>query len=450
MAKKIHVHVHGIDRNSPAGRAEFNRVLAASVTRDSDEGGRWVTIHGAHVHIGGDGAIDKGPKHLVGKTEHGAHANEHAEKASHHRVTGKAKREEGDHEAAYHHDFAASAHAHAARLFGESEQHAKVGNVKAARKSHEEAKKMAASAETHEANLKAHLEGKKAEAPKFVKPKTHEAIHNEAADDVKGSEKHEAEHKRLMGLYDSSKADWERTATNRLIQKNQTEAVQHKAQDLHHKALAASEHAKRTTDPLDHHQASESLQRAIDAHGKAGGVGYVKKQEELAKAKKHHDAELARAEKASGKSSKSAAQEHGEYAVLHEDAARNLRGLNDEAGAKAHEDASKLHRLAQHGHVHGSDELRKMGHAGGVSGATKKAHEATTALWGTGPDGKPGRGHGAEQAGKNAHKLLDPGFKKTMHPGQRKLSGAGFDNMAKRAAERAGKEAADEDPKHKK
>jgi hypothetical protein len=53
MAKHVHIHVGG----QPARQ-----------TRDSDEGGVWRTINGAHVFIK-DGKITKGPAALVGKSE---------------------------------------------------------------------------------------------------------------------------------------------------------------------------------------------------------------------------------------------------------------------------------------------------------------------------------------------------------------------------------------------
>lgn len=59
----------------------------------------------------------------------------------------------------------------------------------------------------------------------FKKPKSHEKLHKEAEAGVAHSPEHAAEHKRLMGLYGGSSADWERQAVNRSINKNHQRAL---------------------------------------------------------------------------------------------------------------------------------------------------------------------------------------------------------------------------------
>lgn len=276
MPKNVHVHLHD-----------------TAPTRDSDEEGRWVTIHGTHVMVGKGGKIEKGPAALVGKSENEAHSEHHAAKAEEHKAAAK---EKGDaHPDSKAHKKAAAAHSMASKLFRSAHDSTERGDLRNAAFDHKGAMHQARQAEGHERDLAERAAGQ--EQQKFEKPKTHMALHSEAEDDVKGSEKHEAEHKRLMGLYDGSKQGWERDAANRLIQKNATEAVQHKAQKLHHEALAASEHAKRTNDPNDHARALEAAHKAIDAHGKAGGVGYAAKQAELGKMAKEHDRAVGKANK---------------------------------------------------------------------------------------------------------------------------------------------------------
>ena len=47
--------------------AEIERRYSDFVKQEGKDEGKWVTIDGAHVHIDGDGNIDKGPKAMVGK-----------------------------------------------------------------------------------------------------------------------------------------------------------------------------------------------------------------------------------------------------------------------------------------------------------------------------------------------------------------------------------------------
>lgn len=55
-------------------------------------------------------------------------------------------------------------------------------------------------------------------------PKSHAKLHKDAEAGVAHSEEHASEHKRLVGMYHDSKADWERQAVNRKISHNWTRA----------------------------------------------------------------------------------------------------------------------------------------------------------------------------------------------------------------------------------
>jgi hypothetical protein len=99
MARHVHVHIH------------------RGPTSD-EEGGRWVTIHGARIHIAEDGYVDKGPKHLVEEmahTEHSVHAVHHEHQAGQHHADADEKGE--DHPDHQSHRIAAAEHMEAARHF---------------------------------------------------------------------------------------------------------------------------------------------------------------------------------------------------------------------------------------------------------------------------------------------------------------------------------------------
>lgn len=373
MAKHIHIYVGGA---KPAK------------TRDADDtDGHWVTINGAHVLIGKSGKIEKGPAHLIGMSEHQGNANEHAEKASQHRVNSQAKKEEGDHKAADLHDRAAKAHGRAEAHYKEAHDEAESGNIKQARASSQSALEAHREAQRHEEALGKHHAERQAAAGKvaFEKPKAHAALHADAEDDVKGSEKHEAEHKRLVKQYEGATQNWERNAINRQISNNAAAGAQAKAQALHHKALAAHEHAKNTGDIEDRRKALEHIDAADRAHGKAGGVGSSKKQEELAAMRKEHSKHVEKADKAAGKQSKPmTAEEHDDHAEAHRAQAKKLRGSGDEKGAQAHEDAAELHDIAKHavaenmGGAHASKQAQeasaKLGGSGGEDRGAKASH----------------------------------------------------------------------------
>lgn len=491
MPKHIHVH------------------LGPAPTRDSDGEGRWVTINGAHVHIGEGGKIDKGPAALTGKTEHEAHSHTHNEAGNAHADAAKAKGEK--HPDYKYHMAAAREHWHAGAKFAGAGHAAERGDVKHAKKVHEEAQSHARMAAEQERTLAqpSSPPGGGKEPPAFQKPKAHVALHSEAEDDVKGSEKHEAEHKRLMKLYDSASQPWERNAANRQIQRNQTDAVQHKAQAQHHAALAASEHAKRTGSADDHRNASEHLQKAIDAHGRAGGVGYAAKQAELAKAKKGHDAEVAKADKVAGGSRGAGASkagdpyergtDHGTLEAAHRHTAKALHQMGQKSDAQKHEQAADAHaKAASSGDAQHSKDAHywtkqagapmkppavKVNHddmgehdTEGAARADMDARGADLEARGykrgreQSADGRRAVHYGhadgskavlihdtPERAGSRKHwtsstitppKDATPGSKKKS--GGRAGGGSGMDRIAERAAKRAAEKAADNDPKHQK
>jgi hypothetical protein len=139
MARHVHVHIH------------------RGPTSD-EEGGRWVTIHGARIHIAEDGYVDKGPKHLVEEmahTEHSVHAVHHEhEKDRHH---GEAERKGEDHPDHQRHRMAAAEHSEAARHFATAHSlHAKnpKGNKKDIDASHQRGQEFAEAAKRREEAMK--------------------------------------------------------------------------------------------------------------------------------------------------------------------------------------------------------------------------------------------------------------------------------------------------------
>lgn len=408
--KTVHVHLH-----EPTGPMTGR-------TRDGEGGeGKWVTINGAHVQIGEGGKITKGPAALVGKSEHEAHSHTHAEKGTAHAQAAKDKG--AKHPDTKYHEAASREHFHAKMEYGNAHAAAEAGDLKKAKAHHAKAESHAASANEHEKTLATPSAAPKAAAP--AKPQKHVALHSEAEDDVKGSEKHEAEHKRLMKLYDGSKADWERTATNRLIQKNQTDAVQHKAQSTHNMALAASEHAKASANPDDHANAIKHIDAAIAAHGRAGGVGYAAKQADLQKARKLH-------EKQAGKGlTPTQVEAHSDNAKTFRARAQQYRKPAGE-GAKPDEKMAGLHdQLADHHeHIvkHPNDDHTER------KKAIKDLHSQVDQ-------------HQADALKPPASKAAKERAAKATMRSQR-LSGA-FDAPAIKAVKKAAEEGADQDPDHK-
>jgi hypothetical protein len=448
MTKKtIHVHIHEPQRTTDAEGGE----------------GRWVTIMGAHVHIGEGGKIDKGPAALVNKSEHGAHAHQHRVTAQAHAESKKAKGDQ--HPDAPHHHAAAMAHYEAARERDNADHFAERGDIKEARKHHDAAEKHATAAKAHEAKVGS---GQAAEPAKFEMPEKHQALHSDAADDVRGSEKHQAEHNRLLNLYHSSKADWERQAVNRLISHNAAAGAQHRATGLHHMAMSASERAKRTDAPADHFMASQHIQNAIDAHGKAGGVGYAAKQAELQKAKKLHDAAAAKA----GKKAKRVDDltDDPDVDVSPESLPGGGKypnagvGTDLKKGAKPvadHDGTVKKHKAEGDAH----DDVGRRGadikERGFVHQKTDKSQEGRTVHHYAHPDGSRAVvthekvDNGYEPARHEVSSLVNTmnKGKKPAAAGKRgKPAGAasGLDAIAARKVKKAAEEAADQDPKHKK
>lgn len=454
MPKKIHVHLH--DRSSPAGRAAFNKDLAQRVgvrDGDSDGEGRWVTINGAHVMIGGDGKITKGPAALVGKSEHQAHAHAHGQAGAEH---ARAARDKGaKHPDAKYHEAASREHYSATMQYGHAHAAAEAGDIKKAKGHVAQAQKHVAAAAEQEKTLAAPAQpAAKKEAP-FAPPKAHEVLHEEASGDVKGSEKHVAEHNRLLNLYHTSKADWERTAVNRLVQKNATDAVQQKAQRLHHTALAASEHAKLTGKPEDHHVASQHIQNAILAHGHAGGVGYAKKQEELAKMKKGHDAEVgkaAKAQPAAPMSHDGTVRKHKAEGDAQEDVGRRGADIKERGFVHQKTDATEPGRTVHH-YAHPDGSTAALIHQKVDNGYEPPRHEVSS-LVNTMNQGKkgayPGKGNAyINDPSKPLPRRSTPiaGDQRQDFARAQKASTPALDQIAKRVGKKAEK-AVDQDPEH--
>lgn len=242
-------------------------------THDSDDGeGRWVTINGAAVHISSKGHIDKGPKELVGKHEHEAHHE-------HHKAQGKLHSSSAEGKGAKHadtplHRKAASEHLSAAHQFKNAHEYGKEGNINAAKNTLKRAEQHAAKAKEHTDELaKRNPEANKSDAKKaapFKKPDAHHALHSDAEDDVKGSESHHAEHKRLTAQYDKAGADWERHAINNKISENAKAAVKTKAENMHKRAVSSSQEAHEIDSIEAHKKARDDIDKAMTAHEMAG------------------------------------------------------------------------------------------------------------------------------------------------------------------------------------
>lgn len=295
--KTIHVHIPSamMHPRPVAALLKAGTASSTSTTDADDDGGKWVTINGAHVHISDKGHIDKGPKELVGKSENTAHAEHHAQQSKAHSAAAQAKG--SAHADTKLHQNASREHAMAAHHFTQSDSYAGEGNMNAAANNRRVAERHAAKAKEHGDELA--KRNPQQTAPKKQaaadKPEAHKALHSDAEDDVKGSDKHEAEHKRLLGEYNKAGADWQRHAINNQISKNATDAVKAKADTAHKVAVAASAHAH-NTDQIEHHKAArEAIDKALEARERAGmtteadGKG---KGEELQKMRTKHHAKV--------------------------------------------------------------------------------------------------------------------------------------------------------------
>lgn len=372
----VHVYLHN------------QRQIPRLLTRDAEEG-KWVTINGAAVHIGAHGKVDKGPKELMDKSEHGAHAEHHRTQAKLHSASAEAKG--GKHEDTPLHRKAAAEHQHAAHQFVNSEENAAAGNMHAAKVTRARAEQHAAKAKEHGDEL-AKRNPQQAEPKKqkpTEKPESHKALHADAEDDVRGSDKHHAEHKRLVKEYDKAGADWQRHAINNQIASNAGEAVKHKADSAHKLAEAASKNAHETDEPEHHQAAKEAIDKAIGAHEKAGHR--QDKIKELEKMRKPHHAKTLK-----------------EKERLKREAAK--------AGKKAE--------------------------AAGTPGAPGKTPADKPAPAGTTPAAKPGE----RKPTAPAHK---PNVWRSNRPDGRKHGGSGLEKIAARAAKRVAQEAADQDDSSK-
>jgi hypothetical protein len=448
--KPIHVHIPALLTPVEMGGNQQPRPLAALLqpktnaiafsTSDADDGeGKWVTINGAHVHIGKGGKIDKGPAELTGKSENDAHSHHHATQSKAHAAAAEAKG--GGHADTKLHQQASRGHAMAAHHFRQSDEYAARGEMNAAKNNRRVAERHAAEAKTASDELAKRnpqqTEPKK-QAP-HEKPEAHKALHADAADDVKGSDKHEGEHKRLLHEYNKAGADWQRHAINNQISKNAEEATKHKAKNAHASAITASKHAHETDEPEHHAAAKEAIDRAIQAHQTAGTDSDGAKTKELEKLRKPHhaktlkakrDAEKA-AEKAGAKTGKPEAKKagpafHGAEMERHHQAAEEASRKGNKEAARAHADAYRAHMDAVRSHGTGDYEERR----------------------------KQAEAHSQRAAEAEKPKPKEPQGKPNVWGSNRKGSSGGgaspFGRMAARAAKKAAEEAADQDPKHKK
>jgi hypothetical protein len=419
----IHVYLHDPKRAAllQPPKTKASQIASSTFTTDADDddGGRWVTIGGAHVHIGKGGKIDKGPKELMEKSEHGAHAAHHEMKAHAH---GEAASGKGPkHPDFKAHQDAAQAHAEAARHFKSAEYNASAGNMKTARAAHEAATKKAEDARRIGVDAS---KNDSSEANTFEKPSAHTALHSDAGDDVKGSEKHEAEHARLLKEYGKSKNKWERDAVNHQISKNAEEGAKAKAQTMHHKALQASEHAK-TTGAIEHHEAARSaIDAAMDQHRRAGGEGSKAKLAELEKMRKPHHAALQEHEKANPKTTSAHVSRHSKI----EDA-RKMQ-MTQEKPAKVFHHPEGGYFVPPHAKASGRYE--KAGH--------KVALDY---------NGKPPAGAPQENLSPRQAALRESGSPRYAGR-QSEGTTSALTKIAAKHAKKAAEEAADQDPKHKK
>lgn len=378
---------------------------------------------GAHVHIGKGGKIDKGPKELMEKSEHGAHAHQHDVAGTAHHAAANMKGSK--HADTQHHVNAAHAHFEASKSFKEADQHASSGNMREARRWDESGQKHAGEAAKHTDKIGTPTSQVDIDA----KPDTHKALHADAADDVKGSEQHEAEHARLLKEYDKSKGmSWQRNAVNNAIAKNATAGMKAKAQSAHHKALATSEYAKNVDSIEAHKQARSAIDKARELHERAGGEGSQGKMKELDTMRKPHHSAIQKDEKESKKAAAkgkppagaSGPEHHEAEMERHNTAAKAAQQNGNGEAARAHANAYRAHLAAASSHgSSGYDQDRAVA---GI--ASKKADEASK-------------------------KSSAPGHLTHKHS-QASSGHSGIEKIAARAVKKAAEEAADQDPKHKK
>lgn len=446
-----------------------------------------MTINGAAVHIGEGGKIDKGPKELMDKSEHEGHAHGHRAKATMHREAGQ--RKGAGHPDSAVHRAAGNEHGNAAMERENAHAAATRGDMAAARKHANNAEEHATKASANEARIGT---GKGPEpSTSSVKPQAHKGLHADAEEDVKGSEKHEAEHKRLMKEYDKSKTNWEKNAVNSLVSKNAEQGAKANAQTKHHKALSLSERAKATQEPSHHKEALAAIDDAHAAHGKAGGDGVKAKQKELETMRKPHAKAVEKDQKKQphpdfdydtaikNVASSTAAPEHKKAAIealqaaqakagkgkpdhhveadRHQKAATAAQQKGDSEGARAHANAYRAHLDAAKGQG-GADYEQRKGVAKRASekadgGGDIKSHpnfskpdyDALKAKGHSDADIKKIWDKDTEQGKPGPNKRHDIAFAKA---GAKSTSALG--KIAAKAAKKAAEEAADQDPKHKK
>lgn len=434
----IHVYLHDPKQVPALFRP---RIGSSTSTTDADDDGKWVTISGAHVHIGKGGKIDKGPAELTGKTEMGAHAHHHMQRAANHADTAKAKRAEGNLGHAQGHEMARGHHAKAANMFGHAEREAEAGNLGEARKHHARAMEHAASAAQYEEHLK--RDGSEAKPAAAEKPAAHAGLHADAGEDVKGSEKHEAEHKRLLKEYDKSKSNWERNAVNNLIAKNADEGSKAKAQTAHHKALALSQNAKQTGAAEHHKDARAAIDAAIAQHQRAGGDGVKAKIKELEQMRKPHHAAAEKADKLDAKEAAKNQPLPKGYEAAHDHAVKaSHKAWNGDGKLQDHHDAVKALKHAQNEHreaaktavSHGDSEAVKH-HLGKVAALRKQEQQHAT--------------HIAEHTGPNQPSASKAAPRRSGSSNQHG-AGSALAKIAERQLKKTAEEAADQDPKHRK
>lgn len=452
----IHLYVHDPKRPALLQPTKNASSIFTTDADDDKDGGRWVTINGAAVHIGEKGNIDKGPQELVGKTENGAHAHHHTEQAKMHSAAAQMKG--GSHKDTPLHHKAARAHALAAHHFGRVDSFAQAGNLHSAGTVRKAAERDAATA--HEAAdelRKRNPEGtqEKKQAP-HQKPAAHAALHSDAEDDAKGSEPHHAEHKRLLKEYDKAGADWQRHAINNQITKNATAAVSAKADTAHKQAMDASKQAHETDEPEHHQAAKEAIDEAMAAHERAGGRG--EKIKELEKLRKPHHARVlkeknkqkAAAEKATAKAGatpppqqqqqQQAAQQqgpvhHANEMGRHEAAANEAVTKGDAVKARQHANAYRAHLDAVRSHGSNDYPQRREAAARASEQADKKPEPV-----------KPEAKKPAAPASTSRPKV----WSSNRGGGSSHGSASALEKMAGHALKKAAEEAADQDPKHKK
>lgn len=389
-----------------------------------DGEGKWVTINGAAVHIGEGGKIDKGPKELMDKSEHEGNAHGHRAKAGQHRDS--AQRKGAGHPDSALHRAASNEHGNAAMEHENAHAAATRGDMGAARKHAANASEHATKAAGHESRVGT---GKGPEpSTSSEKPAAHKGLHSDAGDDVKGSEKHEAEHKRLLKEYDKSKSKWERDAVNNLISKNAQEGSKANAQTKTHKALQASEHAKGTGDVEHHRDAVKAIDAAHEAHDRAGGEGSGTKKKELLAMRKQHEGVVAKHDKANP-----------------EPTAGTTSHFSDLNAAR--EFAMKSEKPVKVFHKPGGGYFVPQ-NAGQGSRFEKAGHKPATDYMGRPTDGNGDDKDGPTKLTPRQAMLREQGSPRYAgrHPG----STSALAKIAAKHAKKAAEDAADQDPKHKK